>query len=288
MTNKKNYRYLWWLELAVIAVAAYFVWNLWKQSSLQQLDTLLNGYSIAGILITAGLVHLIKALRIYIIAFGTPFRKVDFLTTYVRTAFINLLIPFKLGEIYRGYEFGILLQNYGFGYIIVLVDRLMDTMGLILVVLMAQAVFTGYDISLLMLGFLLLIVVAILGYFTFDGLYRFWNHYLVTQKTSRRTLAGLEFLQGTKRAYDMVKRIVEGKFLFLFILSIMTWMIEIGALLLIGAHLTSISVSGYLSDIMVGRINQMNCIFIWACMAIFAIGYVACKAIKAYLGRTKV
>ena len=92
-------------------------------------------------------VHAIKALRLYIVLFGNKFSFRKYLGQYIKTAAVNLLLPFKCGEIYRGLCIGELIGTYAEGYIIVIFDRFVDTLALITMVILAGFLF-GFEAAM--------------------------------------------------------------------------------------------------------------------------------------------
>ena len=58
------------------------------------------------------------------------------LKVYIKTAFVNLLIPFKLGEIYRMYAYGYKIKSYSKGVITIIVERYFDALVLLALLLL--------------------------------------------------------------------------------------------------------------------------------------------------------
>ena len=92
----------------------------------------------AVILIVFLLVHLIKMMRMYLIVMDRKVSFDRFVPAYLRTTFVNLLIPYKLGELYRVFVFYRISGNLMTGFFSVLIDRFFDTVALVLILLPYQ------------------------------------------------------------------------------------------------------------------------------------------------------
>lgn len=219
-------------------------------------------------------VHAIKALRLYIVLFGNKFSFRKYLGQYIKTAAVNLLLPFKCGEIYRGLCIGELIGTYAEGYIIVIFDRFVDTLALITMVILAGFLF-GFEITYTYLALTVFLLLMIVIYWLFIPLYQYWNHFLVFRKTSEHTLKGLQFLDICKKAFGHINEIVKGRFIILYLLSLLAWGIEIGYFLIFSRTTGKVDISTYLSDVLTGTLNSNNVIYMMACLTLFLLCGVA-------------
>ena len=71
-------------------------------------------------------VHFFKMLRLYLVLMEHRISFGRFILLYLRTTFINLIIPFKLGELYRIEEIARVTKIWQVGFLSVLVDRFCD------------------------------------------------------------------------------------------------------------------------------------------------------------------
>lgn len=225
---------------------------------------------ILGVILIVIFVHTIKALRLYIILFGNNFNLEEYLEVYVKTAAVNLLLPFKCGEIYRGLCIGGLIGGYAEGYIVVIFDRFVDTLALITIVAGA-GVLSGFEITFtyLLLACFLLLVIAI--YCLFMPLYEYWNHFLIFKKKSEHTLRGLQFLSICKSTFIHINEMVKGRFIILYLLSLAAWGVEVGYFLLLTNVANEMAISTYLSDVLAGTLNANNAIYMIVCLVVFLI-----------------
>ena len=86
--------------------------------------------------ITVILVHVIKAGRLYLALYGSEIAFITYLNTYCKVTPVSIMLPFKLGELFRMYCYGQLLGNNLKGVVIILFDRFMDTTALMTAILL--------------------------------------------------------------------------------------------------------------------------------------------------------
>lgn len=68
-------------------------------------------------------VHLVKMMRLYLVLLEQKMEFKRFVSAYLRTTMLNLLIPFKIGEIYRVYTFSKMVNSVQIGLFSVIIDR---------------------------------------------------------------------------------------------------------------------------------------------------------------------
>ena len=98
----------------------------------------------AVILIIFICVHLIKMMRLYLIVMDRKVSFDRFVPAYLRTTLVNLVIPYKIGEIYRIVVFSRISGGFKTGFFSVLIDRFFDTLALCLILLPYQILFSGF------------------------------------------------------------------------------------------------------------------------------------------------
>lgn len=89
-------------------------------------------------------VHFFKMLRLYLVLMEHRISFGRFILLYLRTTFINLIIPFKLGELYRIEEIARVTKIWQVGFLSVLVDRFFDTLALLCVLLPLDLIPRGH------------------------------------------------------------------------------------------------------------------------------------------------
>ena len=182
------------------------------------------------------LVHLAKMTRLYLVLLEQKISFGRFVLIYLKTTFVNLLIPFKLGEVFRVYCLSKETGNLSIGLLSVLVDRFFDTLALIILLLPFEFFITG---KVTHISIFLLMLVFMLGfaYRMFASTYAYLNKYIIMNKTSRRSMAVLRFLETGKNWYDYTKDLVAGRSSLIILFSLAGWILEIGALSLLAAVL---------------------------------------------------
>lgn len=222
------------------------------------------------ILLVAFSVHIIKALRLYVILFERKFNKLKYVQQYAKTAIVNLFLPFKSGEIYRGLCFGNMIGSYAQGYIIVVFDRFVDTLALITIVICC-GLFVGFEITPVYIILLIFLLCMIVIYGMFIPLYRYWNHFLIFNKKSQHTLSGLQFLSTCYKAFLQINQVVRGRFVLLYLLSLIAWGIEIGSICIATHGVNKVRISTYLTGILTGELNDSSLIYSIVCLVLFII-----------------
>jgi len=181
------------------------------------------------LLMTAVLVHVLKALRLYLALYGSDVRFPEFIKTYCRVTPVSMVFPFKLGEFFRMYCYGTLMRNALKGVIIILLDRFMDTMALVTTALLIWTLNGGQVTSLVSILLVFLAAVLIV-YHVWPEIYKFWKTYLLKAKASENRLALLNFLEKLHLLYWEVENMVRGRGIILYIMSMVAWGVEIGGL----------------------------------------------------------
>lgn len=174
------------------------------------------------------LVHVFKAVRLYLVLYGAELVINNHVKTYCKVTAVSMIFPFKIGELFRIYCYGILIQDAIKGMIIIVLDRFMDTIALISVIIFIWLV-NGVRIAAVtyfLLAFLILILVI---FFSYPGIYAFWKEYLLKAKSTEHRLKMLRLLGSINKIYCETMDMVKGRGIILYILSVIAWGIEIGS-----------------------------------------------------------
>ena len=141
--------------------------------------TIIFAGAFAGIVI----VHLFKGIRLYFLVLEERPTVARFLKLYVKTTLVNLVFPFKLGELFRIYSFGHEWKNYKAGLLLILVDRYFDTIPLMLLLIgfTISGKGTLYGIVVVLTVFIAVVTVM---YFIFPSTYKYMNRFLIVNTNS--------------------------------------------------------------------------------------------------------
>ncbi len=217
--------------------------------------------SCAPVLVFVLIINLLKGLRGYILLFDYRFEKREYMLEFILTSLVNQFVPYRLGEIFRGFRYGKLIGSYSEGYVAMILDRFVDTLALVTIVLVTLLTggSTPSDIYYILGGFILLIFVI---YQVFDSLYHFWNRTLLKRPSSKHTLQGLRLLKNTRRAVQSVEKMASGKMLILYVLSILAWATEVYSMVYISRKVGGTTLAEYLNSILGSGQQASNAIFI--------------------------
>lgn len=171
------------------------------------------------------LVHLCKMLRLYLVLMEhqIPFGK--FVLMYIRTTFVNLVVPFKLGEVYRFASITRLTRVWQVGILSIFLDRFFDIVALLLLLvpidLVTQGMLSGFTMLVLVI-----VVVTALIYLCILPSYTYLNHYIIANKTSKRALVALKGLDVIHNWYEFANRLITGRSILIILASLGGWICE--------------------------------------------------------------
>ena len=174
-------------------------------------------------------VHLAKMMRLYLILMEQKIEFRRFVLTYLKTTFVNLVIPFKLGEIYRIFCFSRETKVFQIGLFSVIVDRFFDTVALLVLLIPFEVLITG-EVTWVTGVLTIAAILAIFVFVVFPGIYTYLNRYIIMNKTSVRSMTALRGLEVTKTWYDYVRNLISGRYALIILLSCAAWIAETGVL----------------------------------------------------------
>jgi len=235
----------------------------------------LNILSLPLVVIFFFLAHLFKFTRVWLVLMEEKklsLFEVFFL--YARTTLVNLIIPFKLGEIYRIAVVKKVTGAIKTGVLLVLVDRFFDTMALLILTLPFMIFFgNGADPVILALSGGLLAVLAF--YLFYAPSYRYLNKYLIMTKRSGRALFTLEALDRANEWYIFLQKLIRGRSPLILLSSLLGWIMEFAALkALAGVFDSSFGINAfitYINSILSGEKSRIGFIYNAMGIAVFAV-----------------
>lgn len=175
-------------------------------------------------------VHFAKMMRIYLILMEQKINLLRFIKVYMKITFVNLALPFKLGEMFRIYCFSKETKDAKTGILSVIIDRVFDISAL-LVILIPYDIIVDKAISPVTLTLSLFAVVILFLYRIFLPTYYYLNQYLITNASSKEAVRCLYWLENGKTWYDYIRRLLKGRSSLIFILSCIGWLAEFGLLM---------------------------------------------------------
>lgn len=274
------------INIAVILVStALFIMGY------KNIGEILKESGIARLLIilsTVVIVHIIKAGRLYLVLYGSDITFKEYSKAYCKVTPVSMIIPYKLGEFFRMYCFGKTLGNMIRGIVIIILDRFMDTIALVTMILVMRIFYGGYITSLAYILMIFLVVVLIL-YFAFPGVYKFWKRYMLRAKATERKLSILKMLNTLNHMYEEIQGVSKGRGIILYFMSLIAWGVEIGSIVLQVGIFSNTDVSSdvavYLSSAMgVNSSNELK-LFVFVSVIAMLIIYFIVKLMDLLSGK---
>lgn len=219
------------------------------------------------------LIHTIKLLRFYLVFIDAKIRFGRLIKIYMKTTFVNILLPFKTGELFRFYCYNNETDNYKVGILCILVERFFDTLGLI-VLLIPIEFHTTHKLSISTVILLIFIVTLLYLYITFQGFYVYMNRFLIYNVSSPKSINGLMILEHLYEWYQYINKLITKRVVFIFGLSLAAWIMELIMFyllsMIIHINFTLEVFSGYLNAALIGGYNPLLTIYRVGASALFA------------------
>ena len=225
------------------------------------------------ITVTVVLVHFLKAFRLYLALYGSDISLSTYAKTYCKVTPVSILLPFKLGELFRMYCYGYTTGNMLKGIVTVILDRFVDTVALVTMIIVVWIANGGLMMPIVYI-LAVFIAVAALLFFAFPGLYTYWKKFLLRANATPRKLRALRYLESFNRVYQEILTVTKGRGIILYILSLLAWSIEMGSVAIFGGDLSDYLTSA-LSDSQSYELKQ----FIFISVILLIVIYLFVKAI---------
>lgn len=220
---KQEKQYKWINRITLLFAIGWFVFTIWERDNNCQS---VSRSIILIMILTSILLHSVKVLRLYMVLYGKKISFMEHIRQYCKVIPISMVLPFKLGEIFRMYCYGYQMNNFFDGIVVILIDRFVDTLGLVTIILFIRIVsHTGFPFIFYLL--LMFLVVVIGCYLIFPNIYFYWKHELLRARLSKRKNNILYFLEKLYFAYSELTILIKGRFILLYLLSLIAWAIEI-------------------------------------------------------------
>lgn len=171
------------------------------------------------------LVHIAKMTRLYLVLLEQKISFGRFVVVYLKTTCVNLIVPFKLGEIYRVYALAKETKKFPVGFLSVLVDRFFDTVSLLLILIPVFLLHLSEPEFVPVVLAVILIFLAMF-YMIFPSTNAYLNALIIKYKTSRRSMAALSTLDRAEDLYEYCKQLIRGRSILMIAFSCMGWILE--------------------------------------------------------------
>lgn len=223
-------------------------------------------------------VNVIKAVRFgFLIVGNTAVSKDEFLKQYFKTVPVSVVLPYKLGELFRVYCFGFKMNSLLLGLVYVVIDRFFDTVALLLILVGLSGV-AGQQFSEIAFILTLFIAAIILMFFTVPVICMYWKNYFLRIKATKRTIVALKAVSFIESTCLKVKSVVRGKGIIALFLSLLAWFIELAGTWLMNSLLGNSVGANYFQNYLMSALGNNNSddlnAFVVATVIVLFIGYI--------------
>ncbi|WP_042195348.1 lysylphosphatidylglycerol synthase domain-containing protein [Paenibacillus camerounensis] len=173
--------------------------------------------------------HVLRIIRLYTLLLEEKVRVGSLLRVYFTTSWINFLLPYKLGEIFRITEIGNLCKSFRRGIVTIWIERFFDA------VILSSFIF-GYFIfydstfgKFIPIAIVLIIFVAfsLLYFLEFTYTFKYLTSFLITKSNTRRGIHLLKLANSLDKIHADIKQLIRGRTSLLLFLSIAIWTMEL-------------------------------------------------------------
>ncbi len=211
------------------------------------------------------IIQLFKFFRLYVISLEENIKSVDLFKIYTTSLFVNICLPYKIGEFYRMYLIGNKNKHYLNGIIIVLMDKFFDAIVLS-IMLIAISLINKVEIQTITMLIILFLVLFFIIFTTFESTYTYLNTFFITKKENKNSVYALKMLEEVNNIYLSAKKMIRGRFPLLFLLTFVSWGFEILFMELTAKFynikMSSLAISNYLNDAFFGGKNIILSIYV--------------------------
>jgi hypothetical protein len=255
----------------------YFIFYI-SERKLTRAMANFDALTLLALVVIVIVVQLLKATRLYILLVDKNMLYVTNLMLYTKTTAVSVIIPFKIGEIYKILCYGKEIRNYVSGIVIVLLDRLIDTIVL-LCIMTVFLLLSDQTIQMVYLFLSICVITLVFVYAIFGTLYGYWNDYLIKRGQTKGSITMLDNLRQINNGHQYIMTLLRGKALLLFFMSLLAWSIELlGIKLLVvksGLDFRSEILGEYLNSALTGVANGYLDIYIVISFIVLEFGMLA-------------
>lgn len=174
-------------------------------------------------------VHTIKTIRLYLVLYEFDISLPEHLKIYCKVTPVSVILPFKIGELFRIYCYGRQTKSLYKGTFIILLDRFIDTLALVTMILVIS-IFNGENIPILAYRLIMFLCIVFVTYFIFPGVYDFWRRILISSKVMKNKITMLKVMCKFEKIYNELFKLIKGRGFLIYILSFIAWGIELASL----------------------------------------------------------
>lgn len=275
MIDRKIYNFI---NVMILLVSAFLF--ILKYDNIQYIIDILCLRDNLIIVITVIMVHLIKSLRLYLALYGLDIEFGTYLKLYCKVTPVSVILPFKIGEMFRMYCYGRQLKSKIRGVVIILLDRFMDTLALVIMMLGVEII-SGKKIPIFVYLLILFLAMMVTLYIMFPGGYVFWKKYLLSSKATEKSISALSIFEVINMIYKELSDVASGRGIILFLLSVFAWGVELGSVIIGFGHVNGSEleevISRYLfSALGIGKSTELER-FVIISVLLLVVAYIGLK-----------
>lgn len=225
MNNLYKKIFYYFFNVIIIACSIFFFGkNISTMNIFNNISV--NKYYII-IVILVLLVLIIKYVRVVSILMYADINNERIIKTYLKTVFVLISLPFKLGELYRFFAFGKEMRSYSKGIVTIIIDRFFDLSGLLIVFYIMRTINNSIIVQDTIITVIFMVVIMIFFLFiTFEKTAKAYKNYVITHIHSKNILNILKYINNINKLYIYVNNIIKDRGIFLLILSLISWLLE--------------------------------------------------------------
>jgi hypothetical protein len=186
--------------------------------------------------------HLVRGLRIAVMAGREDISLRKIIRTQFFTNSVNLILPFKLGEIYRLYEFHKIIKKYEVSVSSIIAEKSIDFCFLFMA-LLSSYYFAGplhLDLSYTIIICSVFLVLILFGYFILPENIKSFNLFIAKRYSHPNWIKLLGFTSKIYTIIRNIKQILNDKTATLFVFTSIIWFLEILAFIFLMKFLPDI------------------------------------------------
>lgn len=173
--------------------------------------------------------HLLRVIRLYIIIDHENIKLRDMLKVQIFTNGVNLILPFRTGELFRIYKYNGLINNWLKTILVIFLERIIDV-SIIFMIFIFFLLNSSYNLDqfVYILQFGLFFVISISGiYFLLPENISSVKLYVAKKYNVNKSIMLLRILDKLGKLLEEVKGLINKKFKTILFFSLLIWFFEI-------------------------------------------------------------
>lgn len=171
-------------------------------------------------------INILKCIKQYLIFIEERISLFDFLRLYIKTTFVNIILPFKLGEIFSVYCYGYKINNYKKGFLGIIINRFIDTIVLLFLIIPLEFVQNNGEVTQTTLILIAFVVVFSIFLIITPTSYQYLNKFFIKSKPSKVNIRKLRFLEEINSIQEESKKLLKGRIYLCILFSVLSWTLE--------------------------------------------------------------